>query len=230
MERKFMPKENKNVIPSVPSILLDFWHTGFFMLPQTLASISKKISDQGVHPESATLRMALSRASYLTKLRKGTSLEYIQKGNPINPHLKKAEDTLFSVKLIKDLGKDFEVELKDLRINFRKSGTCSAFLLRKILEKLIFLSFARNSLLSKLEDRTMKGRYIGLDAMINVATLEKVKGSPFLMSKTAKSIQGIKFLGDVSAHDPLSNVEMEDVIMQIPFIVTAYKELVTKLH
>jgi len=49
------------------------------------------------------------------------------------------------------------------------------------------------------------------------------------MPKTAKEINGIKFLGDASAHNPLINVEMKTIIPQMPFIITAYEELSKKL-
>jgi hypothetical protein len=46
-----------------------------------------------------------------------------------------------------------------------------------------------------------------------------------MMPKTAKEIEGIKFLGDASAHNPLIIVSMEIIEPVMPFIVTAYSEL-----
>ena len=128
---------------------------------------------------------------------------------------------------MKKLGKSFETEINDLRWNFNHSGTCTAFLLRKILEKLIFKTFAKNSLSHKLEDSS--GRGIGLETMVNIACAEKIAGVPFLIPKTGEKIKGTKFLGDVSAHNPLTNVDMETIIPQMPYIITAYKELAEKL-
>lgn len=136
-------------------------------------------------------------------------------------------EQVFPEKLIKTLGKDFETEIFDLNLNYGKSGTCTAFLLRKILEKLIFLTFAKNDLSDQLKDS--KGDFVGLKNMLNLATTNKIKGQPFLMPKTAKEIEGIKFLGDTSAHNPFTNVEMETIIPQMPFIITAYEELSKKL-
>jgi hypothetical protein len=132
-------------------------------------------------------------------------------------------EQVFSEKLVKVLGKEFKTEIYDLNLNYGKSGTCTAFLLRKILEKLIFLAFAKNSLSKQLEDAN--GDFVGLKTMISLATANKVQGKPFLMPKTAKAIDGIKFLGDTSAHNPLTNVEMKTIIPQMPFIITAYEEL-----
>ena len=117
--------------------------------------------------------------------------------------------------------------MEDLRLNYGRSGTCTAFLLRKILEKLIFISFAKNSLEDKLKDKN--GDLLGLKAMLEMATLRKVHGKPFLMPRTSREIQGIKFLGDASAHNPLVNIHMRTIVPVMPFIVTAYDELSKKL-
>ena len=139
------------------------------------------------------------------------------------------EEELFSDRLIKKLKKDFDVEIDDLQHNFGRSGNCTAFLLRKILEKLIYITFSRYGVQAKLEDKTQPGRLVGLGTMINFASSEKVRSIPFLMPKTAKEIKGIKFLGDVAAHNPLTNVDMKTIIPQMPYIITAYEELIKKL-
>jgi hypothetical protein len=136
-------------------------------------------------------------------------------------------EKIFPEQLIKDLGKDFTTEISDLKLNYGVSGTCTAFLLRKILEKLIFIAFFKNNLTNKLKDEN--GNFVGLKTMINLATTNSVQGKPFLMPKTANEIEGIKFLGDASAHNPLTNVDMETIIPQMPFIITAYEELSKKL-
>ncbi len=139
------------------------------------------------------------------------------------------EHDLFSDGLLKKFGKDFGVEFTDLQYNFDRSGTCTAFLLRKILEKLIYLAFAKHGVGSKLEDKTRAGRLVGLESMMSIAVSEKISGVPFLTSKTAKEIQGIKFLGDAAAHNPLTNVEMRTIIPQMPFIITAFEEVAKKM-
>lgn len=139
------------------------------------------------------------------------------------------EEELFSEKLLKKLENDFSIEINDLRHNFGLSGNCTAFLLRKILEKLIYIIFSKNGIGTKLEDKTKPGGLVGLEMMINLCASEKINGIPFLMSKTAKEIRGIKFLGDVSAHNPLTNVDTKTIIPQMPYIITAYEELTKKL-
>jgi len=161
----------------------------------------------------------------LTSVSKEKALQMINK----NKKILAIEEELFSDKLIKKLKKDFNVEIEDLRYNFGRSGNCTAFLLRKILEKLIYIAFSKHNIETKLEDRTKPSGLVGLEIMINSASLKKINGIPFLMPKTAKEIKGIKFLGDVSAHNPLTNVDMKTIIPQMPYIITAYEELTKKL-
>jgi len=49
------------------------------------------------------------------------------------------------------------------------------------------------------------------------------------MSRTGREIKRIKFLGDTAAHNPLTNVEMNTIIPQMPFIITAFEELAKRL-
>ena len=139
------------------------------------------------------------------------------------------EKKLFSESLIKKLKRNFRIELNDLHYNFGKSGTCTAFLLRKILEKLIYITFAKNGKEELLEDKNRPGGLKGLQDMIGIAAREKIQGIPFLMTKTAGAIKGAKFLGDTAAHNPLINVDMKEILPQMPYIIIAYKELAEKL-
>lgn len=158
---------------------------------------------------------------FLTSMTKEEALRVVAKTRKIL----KVEEELFSVRLLKKLKKDFEIELKDLKNNFGESGTCSAFLFRKILEKLIYLVFAKQGIVARIEDKTKAGGLVGLEDMINKASSEKIYGIHILTPKTAKEIKGIKFLGDTAAHNPLINVDMKTIIPQMPYIITAIEEL-----
>ncbi|MBU0630947.1 MAG: hypothetical protein KKC80_08595 [Candidatus Margulisbacteria bacterium] len=125
--------------------------------------------------------------------------------------------------------KDFKVEMKDLDHNYGNSGTCTAFLLRKILEKLIFKVFAKHNKLARIGNKTNKTEKLGLEKMIDIATTEKNKGIPYLSHRTANEVKGIKFLGDTSAHNYLTNVDMKTITPQMPYIITAYEELMSSL-
>lgn len=131
----------------------------------------------------------------------------------------------FDQALLKVFGKNFQIDFEDFSFVYSKSGTCTAFLLRKILEKAIFLALIKNGVdENKLTDSST-GRYIGLEGLLNLASIVKVKSVPILLPKTLKKIQGIKFLGDVAAHNYLVNVDPEEITPQLPFITIALKEL-----
>lgn len=218
---------NKRTANSAPKALEMLWQEGIFKSWHKLNQISQILGERGNNFSKPELSLALRRANFLTRRGLRGSFEYIQRLPAVNKEIDKIEDDLFSEELVEKLGDDFSEEISDLRWNFGNSGTCSAFLLRKILEKLIFLTFSKNGLGNKLQ--TQQGKFIGLEAMINLTSSEKIAGLPFLMPQTAKKIKAIKFLGDASAHNPLANVDMETINTQMPYIITAYKELSKKL-
>lgn len=222
-----MSKGNNRTANSAPEALEMLWQEGIFKTWYKLNQICQILGERGNNFSKPELALALRRASFLTRRGPRGSFEYIQRVPAVNKEIDEIGDDLFSDELIKKLESNFSSEITDLKWNLGKSGTCTAFLLRKILEKLIFLTFAKNGLDSKLKD--VQGNFIGLEAMINLASSEKVGGLHFLMPKTAESIKGAKFLGDTSAHNPLTNVDMKTIIPQMPFIITAYEELSKKL-
>lgn len=217
---------DKMDIKKAPQALKRLWEKKFFDGHERKFKEIKEAIRSQLHCKfpDTTLHMALKGAKYLT--RQKTKGEYLYAQKFSNSDTIPCED-IFPEKLVKTLGKDFETDIADLNLNYGKSGTCTTFLLRKILEKLIFLTFAKNSLADKLKDA--KGDFVGLKHMLNLSTSTKVHGTPFLMPKTSKEIEGVKFLGDTSAHNPLINVQMKTIIPQMPFIITAYEELSKKL-
>jgi len=161
----------------------------------------------------------------LTSVKREQALKLIGKTRKVL----EIEEQLFSEGLTRRLKKNFARELEELHDNFGKNGNCAAFLLRKILEKLIIIVLGKNGKVNLLEDKTRPGGWVGLKEMIEIAAREKLHGVPFLIPKTANEIKGIKFLGDTAAHNPLVGVEMNTILPQMPFIVTAYEELAKRL-
>jgi hypothetical protein len=161
----------------------------------------------------------------LTHMRREDAIRHIRKGKKV----KEIEEELFSEKLLAKLNTDFSDELDELRDNFGKNGLSTAFLLRKILEKLIIIVFGKNSRQHLLRDKNRPERWLGLNELIDVAVQEKVSGVPFLLLKTAKEIKGVKFLGDAAAHNPLATVHTKTIVPQMPYIITAYDELAKRL-
>lgn len=146
-----------------------------------------------------------------------------------NWKLKEIEEQLFSSDLLRKMKKDFSYELDELYNNFGRNGNCTAFLLRKILEKLIIIIMGKNGKDDLLTDKNMPGGWHGLKELIDIASREKLHGVPFLTPRTATEIKGIKFLGDTAAHNPLIGVDINSILPQMPFIITAYEELAKRL-
>lgn len=143
--------------------------------------------------------------------------------------LTEIERDLFSNGLLRKMEKDFRQELKELKPNFGSNGNCTAFLLRKTLEKLIIIVLSKNGRGTLLQDKARPGGWAGLKTLIEVAAREKVNGVPFLTAKTADEIKGVKFLGDTAAHNPLVGVDSRTILPQMPFVITAYEELAKRL-
>ena len=139
------------------------------------------------------------------------------------------EGSLFSSDLTERLERDFSKELQQLNDVFGIHGDCTAFLLRKILEKLLLIVFRKARMGDLIQDRSRPGAVVGLDALIEVAMREKISDHPVLSGKTGNHIKGIKFLGDVAAHNPLINVDTSEILPQMPFLIAAYKELAVRL-
>ncbi len=214
-----------NVSVQAPKALKILWEEGTFKSWMNQEKVAQILGNRGNNFPVPTLRMALFRAPYLTRRKENSIFEYIQKRPAISKEIANAASHLFDVKLLNQLGKTFAQEVDDLHLNFGKSGNCTAFILRKILEKLIYIAFAKKGLESKLEDKTPPGMLVGLNAMVNISSQEKSGGIPFLTPSTAREIKGIKFLGDAAAHNPLVDVDIRTILPQMPFIITAYKEL-----
>lgn len=175
---------------------------------------------QAVKPAGSTVNYWV-----LTHVSCDEALRQINKGKRV----REVEEELFSENLVAKLNKDFSNELDELRDNFGKNGLSTAFLLRKILEKLIIIVLGKNGRQHLLRDKHHADRWLGLNEIVDVAVQEKHSGVPFLLAKTAKEIKGIKFLGDTAAHNPLATVDTKTIIPQMPFIITAYEELSKKL-
>lgn len=173
------------------------------------------------------IKPARERINYwaLADLSRADGLRLIGKTKQV----REIEGEMFSDRLLKQMQKDFAKEIDELRSNFGNNGNCTAFLLRKILEKLIIIVFGKNAREKQLEDRSRPGGWVGLKEMVEIAAREKLSGVPFLIPKTANEIKGLKFLGDTAAHNPLVGVDMRTIIPQMPFIITAFEELASRL-
>jgi hypothetical protein len=212
------PVSSKEVVLRIRERSGNRWKTSYvqtYMQKFMKADIVHAIKPSG-HRENYWVLASVKREQALRLVAKRATVREIQ-------------EELFSGDLVKHLKKNFGRELEELHDNFGKNGNCTAFLLRKILEKLIIIVLSKNGQAKLLEDRNRPGGWIGLKDMIEVAAREKLHGVPFLVPKTANEIKGIKFLGDTAAHNPLVSVEMSTIVPQMPYIITAYEELAKRL-
>lgn len=215
-------------------------HEGFFDEPVSSEEVGRRVTERsgqrlktnhvqtylqkflkadilhGVKPNGSQLNFwvvpSVSRSQALSLIGKNRKIQELQ-------------HDLFSPQLSAKLQKDFRQELEELRDNFGKHGNSTAFLLRKILEKLLIIVFAKNQKEAMLEDKNRPGGYKGLQEMIEIAAREKHDGVHFLTPKTANETKGIKFLGDTAAHNPKVSVATTTIVPQMPYIITAYEEL-----
>jgi len=210
--------------------LEELWMDGFFVNPKQVKETLEYLEEKGINFLMDSIRKAHIGAQYLTSKKKGKGLVYVQKYPPSkNGDIELEKVELFDNKIVSALGKDFETEIEDLRLNFGRSGNCTAFLLRKILEKLLFFVFAKNSLKNLIEDKNKPGGLVGLAKMIKIAPNNQINNTDLMTKKTAEKLDGIKFLGDTAAHNPLVNVDPETIDTQWPFVITAIKELLRHL-
>jgi len=196
------PVSSKEVVLRIRERSGNRWKTSYvqtYMQKFMKADIVHAIKPSG-HRENYWVLASVKREQALRLVAKRATVREIQ-------------EELFSGDLVKHLKKNFGRELEELHDNFGKNGNCTAFLLRKILEKLIIIVLSKNGQAKLLEDRNR----------------EKLHGVPFLVPKTANEIKGIKFLGDTAAHNPLVSVEMSTIVPQMPYIITAYEELAKRL-
>lgn len=220
----------KKYIVNATLCVHSLWEEGFFKIGRSLQAVSERTTEKWGHNlNSPEISKALTNASFIKRTGKPRLFQYIQKISPVSKKVESIEGQLFSDDLVNKFGKNFKTDFDDLHMNFGRSGNGTAFFLRKILEKAIYLAFAKNGAELKLEDKNGGGKLFGLEAMVDVAAREKIGGIPFLLPKTAEKVKGTKFLGDTSAHNPLANVDMETILPQMPFIITAYKELAERL-
>lgn len=215
--------KNTKVELFTPKNIKTFFELGNLKVPKNIPDIFNKLSDK---KNPVFLKRGLNYTFHRDVFKELESQFTKQYKKKDDKEKEITFENLFSERLVAKMNKDFEVELKDLHLVFGKSGTCTAFLLRKILEKMLFLVFAKNNQIKVIEKN---GEMIGLKSMLDEATKNKINGVHIILPKTAKSIEGIKFLGDSAAHNPLTNVEMDTIIPQMPFIITAYEEISAKL-
>jgi len=220
---------------SVIELIKMFYSEGFFSNWRTTKEVKEKLVEKGFNFDDPLIGMSLINATkqgILSKRKTAGKIEYSQK-QPPEIKIKESEikelNSILSDLTSKKLGNRFQQDIKELNIAFTYDcGNSAAFILRKILEKTIFYVLSTNDKSELIKDKT-DDSFLGLEAMINICSREKINGVPILMPKTAKELLGIKFLGDAAAHDYLADIEVKDINHQLSYWTIAIKELCNNL-
>lgn len=143
----------------------------------------------------------------------------------VHSELKGYSELPESVEEIIDLLDDrFDDEKDELKDVYGRNSLSTAFLLRRILEKSIFFSFANAEEVDKIKDS--QGNFVGLKDMINEARgFEYKEGKVMLDDRTGEKVHDVKFLGDVAAHNFLRTVSMTEIDAEIHKLKAALEEL-----
>jgi hypothetical protein len=206
---------------SIPSTLKNLWEVGFFSGNKSFAEVEAELASSfGINSTKQAISNALRRSGFLRIKSSAAGQIYVQK---YPAKAKSVPQNVVSDALRARLGSPFVTSFRDLDLNYGNSGTCTAFLLRKILEKALRIVIGKHSLELKFQDAA--GKYFGLERMIDIASKEKLGGKPILEPKVAGQIQGIKFLGDTAAHDPWIEVESKIIEPQMPFYWVAITQI-----
>jgi len=128
------------------------------------------------------------------------------------------------------LGKDFDKEIAELKIAFLQQPNCTAFLMRKILEKALFNVICKSTAKTNIQTyKSQRGGLPQLSDMLSWAQNAQIGNKHIISPSTLKNIAGAKFLGDVSAHNYLISVSFEDLKLEITPWRIAIKELAVNL-
>lgn len=128
------------------------------------------------------------------------------------------------------LGSAFEKEMDELEIVSSSCSNSTAFLMRKILEKLLFIIISKSN--KKLEIDSIKNtedRLPNLTELLNISKTAEINNQHILSPTNIRKLGGSKFLGDISAHDYLTSVSFEDIQNEISIWRISIKELYSNL-
>lgn len=221
---------------SVIELIKMLYSEGFFSNWKTMKEVKEKLTEKGFNFDDPLIGVSLINATkqgILSRRKNAGKIEYSQR-QPPEIKIKESEikelNSILSDLTAKRLGDRFQQDIKELNVAFTYDcGNSAAFILRKILEKIIFYVLSTNDKGELIKDKT-DGSFLGLEAMISICSREKIKGVPILMPKTAKELLGLKFLGDAAAHDYLADIEVKDINPQLSYWTIAIKELSKNLY
>ena len=128
------------------------------------------------------------------------------------------------------LGDAFKKEVEELKLVSSKCPNSTAFLMRKILEKLLFISISKSNNKEKITRlREEQFRLPNLSELLNLAKSAEINNKHIIAPKNIDKIDGSKFLGATSAHDYLTSVSFEDIQNEISIWRISIKQLCSSI-
>ena len=206
---------------------LDYlWQIGYFKEFRSSKEISEKILlDFGIY--CSNIIPILNQKRFKNKIRKLN--EGWREIRPAAPTaITKKELEFEEIKGV--LGDAFKREMEELEYVSINCPNCTAFLLRKILEKLLFITISKSDNQKNIENYKQKeNRLPNLTELLNISKSAKINNVHIITPKNVEKLDGSKFLGDVSAHDYLTSVGFEDIKQEISIWRISIKELASNL-
>jgi hypothetical protein len=116
--------------------------------------------------------------------------------------------------------------MQEFKIVAKTCSNCTAFLMRKIFEKLLFIILSKSNQQSKISSYRQSNQQLpNLTTLLNWSGQAEINGKHIISPNNLAKIQGSKFLGDVSAHNYLTSVSFEDINNEVSLWRITIKEL-----
>jgi len=209
------------------SDVIDYlWKIGWFKEFRSPKEIKDKIYEESeIYVENITPILKLKRFN--------KKIKRFSKGwRQIRPPKEKGIKKKSNLKEIKDLlGSTFEKEMNELEIVSVYCPNCMAFLMRKILEKLLFITISKSNNKNKIKKiKQTQKRLPNLTELLRISSSSEIDDKHILAPKNIDKLEGSKFLGDTAAHDYLTNVSFEDINNEISVWRVSIKQLSESLN
>lgn len=200
-----------------------YWKQCYFNESRKPKDISSKIWDE-FKIDAGNIIMTLKSKKYLRKNKEGW-----RQTRPSKKKFVLRTDDLEEIGIY--LGDNFKKEISELKIALENQPNCSAFLMRKILEKASFIVLSRSDHNQKITHYKSKngGELPQLNSLLNWLKQAEIKNLHVATPRNVKRIEGSKFLGDTSAHNYLTYVSFEEIKLEMPYWRILIKELAKNL-
>ena len=213
--------KNNDVAESVDYL----YQIGWFKTARTPKEITQKVEEE-FEIVSSNIIPTLKLKRFSGKIKKING-----KWNQIRPPKEKGiKKTDNFNEIEKELGDTFKKEMNEFKIVNKTCSNCTAFLMRKIFEKLLFIILCKSDQQSKISTyRKTNQQLPNLTSLLNWSGQAEIKSKHIISPSNLSKIQGSKFLGDTSAHNYLTSVSFEDINNEISLWRITIKELASNL-